>query len=232
MNTDLLKTNGFKGYFLRLLFILMVPVAQGVYFLLDFTTTRAYNITIFLDKLLPFNEWFVIPYIFWYAYTFGTLLVLAYTHSKTYFKLLFSILAGMAVCFTVYYFFPTTVPRPHVAGDNFLQRLVLIIYRNDRPYNCFPSIHMLDTLLITLFVCKHSKKAAIKLSAAAICTVIYLSTQFIKQHSILDAVASTVLGIILFFLFENEYVINKLSMLSDVLGNRKRIKELTQEGEI
>ncbi len=227
MNTDLLMQNGKKGYFYRILFMLLIPMAQGVYFFLNLTTTQAYDITIYLDKFIPFNEWFILPYVFWYVYTFGALLVLALTDYKTYYKLLFSIVTGMLVCFVIYYTFPTTVPRPYVPGTNPLQKMVLAIYGNDKPYNCFPSIHMLDTLLITLFVLKYNKRLWIKGASAVICVSIYMSTWFVKQHSILDAVASTILGVILFFVFENEFITRKLVSLKELLFFQKRVKELS-----
>lgn len=229
MNNELLKRNGWTGYFYRILFMLLIPMAQGMYFLINLTTTRAHDITIFLDKLIPFNEWFIIPYVFWYVYTFGTLLTLAYSDYRTYYKLLFSILAGMMICFVIYFFYPTTVPRPHIPGTNLLQRLVLDIYNDDRPYNCFPSIHMLDTLLITLFLCKYNKGLLMRISTVIICVLIYLSTLFVKQHSILDAVASTILGITLFFVFENEFVVRKLKGLLELLLPQKRKSSLDED---
>lgn len=228
INTDLLKANSITGYFFRLLFMLLIPAAQGIYFLINLTTTTAYDITIFLDKFIPFNEWFIIPYVFWYIYTFGALLVLAFTDYKTYFKLLFSIVTGMLVCFLVYVIFPTTVPRPSIEGTNILKQMVLYIYGNDKPYNCFPSIHMMDTLLITLFAFKHNRSRILKLSSAVICVSIYLSTFFVKQHSILDAVASTILAVGLFYVFENEYVLRKMENIREIITFRKRVEELSE----
>ncbi len=228
INTDLLKSNSATGYFLRLLFILLIPAAQGLYFIINHSTTTAYDITIFLDKFIPFNEWFIIPYVFWYFYTFGALLILAYTDYKTYFRLLFSIVTGMLVCFLVYVLFPTTVPRPSIEGTNILKQLVLFIYGNDKPYNCFPSIHMMDTLLITLFIFKHNRSLILKLSSAFICVSIYLSTLFVKQHSILDAVASTILGVVLFYVFENEYVLRKIESIRGMITFGKRVEELSE----
>ncbi len=222
MNSDLLRCNGRPGYLQRVLFMLLIPLAQGMYFFINLTTTRAHDITTFVDRLIPFNEWFIIPYVFWYVYTFGTLLALAYADYKTYYRLLFSILTGMAVCFVIYFFYPTTVPRPHVPGTNGLQRLVLDIYSDDRPYNCFPSIHMLDTILITLFLFRHKKGAPLKVTTGIICVLIYMSTLFIKQHSVLDALASTALGIILFWVFENERVMRKLSELQRLLPQKRK----------
>lgn len=217
INNDYLKSDGQRGYFYRLLFILLIPMAQGIYFLLNAITTKAYDITIYLDKMIPFNEWFVLPYVFWYIYTFGFLLLMAYYDYKTYFKLLFNIVIGMLICFLIYYLFPTTVPRPEIISDNILKKMVMMIYSNDKPYNCFPSIHILDTYLIAVYLLKYSKNLILKISTVAISVSIYLSTLFIKQHSLLDIVAATILGSVLFFLTESEFVAKKLEVIKYTL---------------
>ncbi len=230
INKDLLKRDGRSGYFYRVFFMILIPMAQCIYFLINQTTKSAHDVTIFLDKLIPFNEWFIIPYIFWYLYTFGMLLVLAYFDYKTYYKLLYSILIGMLVCFIVYVIYPSTVPRTEVIiPNNILGKAVSIIYGNDNPYNCLPSIHMLDTLLITLFLFKHYKSLLIKISSAIICVTIYMSTLFVKQHSILDAIASTILGLILFALFESEFVARKLENVKDTLASSKTKSSFSED---
>ncbi len=224
MTNNFLNRDNLVVYFRRVLLMLLIPMAQCVYFLLNVTTKGAHDVTTFLDSLIPFNEWFIIPYVFWYLYIFGILLVLAYCNEKIYYKLLFSILIGMFVCFAIYYIYPSTVPRPEVAPDNLLKKAVLIIYSKDRPYNCFPSIHMLDTILLTMFTLKYAKGLLIRFSSVAMCILIYMSTWFTKQHSVLDAVASTVLGTILFLIFENQYVYGKLeSILSSFVLRNKNV---------
>ncbi len=224
MTNNFLNRDNLVVYFRRVLFMLLIPMAQCVYFLLNVTAKGAHDVTIFLDSLIPFNEWFIIPYVFWYLYIFGILLVLAYCNEKIYYKLLFSILIGMFVCFAIYYIYPTTVPRPEVVPDNLLKKAVLIIYGNDRPVNCFPSIHMLDTILLTMFTLKYGKGLLMRFSSVAMCILIYMSTWFTKQHSVLDAVASTVLGTILFLIFENQYVYGKLeSILSSFVLRNKSV---------
>jgi len=232
LSNELLSRDGRSGYFYRILFIILIPIAQSIYFLINLTTTSAsaHNVTIFLDKLIPFNEWFVIPYVFWYGYTFGALLLLAYFDHKTYYKLLFSIFIGMLVCFVIYLTYPSTVFRPEgIVPDNILKKTVLLIYSNDRPYNCLPSIHVLDTLLITMFLFKYNKSFLIKGSSAFICVLIYMSTLFIKQHSILDAVASTILGAILFYAFESEVIAKKLEDIRDAITRPKVKSSLSED---
>jgi membrane-associated phospholipid phosphatase len=229
INYDFLTKHGKEGYFRRILFMLLILMAQGIYFLLNLTTTGAHDVTTFMDRLIPFNEWFIIPYIFWYVYTFGILLLTAYFDYKTYYKLLLSIVTGMLICFVVYYIYPTTVPRPAVEPDNLLKKAVLIIYGRDNPYNCFPSIHMLDTFLITIFLFKYGKGFLLKASSAVICISIYLSTLFVKQHSVLDAVASTVLGVILFYVFDSKYIVNKLREIKSALSGSKAKSSWSQD---
>ncbi|ACL77172.1 phosphatase PAP2 family protein [Ruminiclostridium cellulolyticum] len=229
MTNNFLNRDNWQVYFRRILLMVLIPMAQGIYFLLNVTTKNAHDVTIFLDSFIPFNEWFVIPYVFWYLYTFGVLLIMAYFDENTYYKLLFSILIGMFVCFTIYYIYPTTVPRPEVTPDNLLKKAVLIIYSNDKPYNCFPSIHMLDTILITMFTVRYCKGLLIKFSSIAICIAIYMSTWFIKQHSILDAIASTVLGITLFVTFENRYVFGKLEQFINAFSVRGKSESYPED---
>ena len=223
-NKGSLLQNGISGYLYRILFIVLIPLAQMLYFFLNLTTTKAHDVTIFIDKITPFNSWFVIPYTFWYFFTFGMLLILAFKNYKLYYKLLASIVIGMLICLTIYSIFPTTVPRPQITPHNILDKLVLLIYSNDRPYNCFPSIHMLDTLLITLYMFKYYKKAVYRVTFPIICILIYLSTLFIKQHSLLDALASTVLGVALFCIFESNFIADKLMQLKDVIINSRKSK--------
>ena len=219
-----LRQNGWEGYIKRALFIILIPILQMGYFALNLTTTHSFDITIFLDNYIPFNEWFIIPYVFWYVYTFGLLLLLAHKNYKVCYKLLMTILIGMFICLVVYKLFPTTVPRPIVTDDNILKRLVLLIYSNDKPYNCFPSIHMLDTLLITLFLHKYYSSIKMRISVWTICILIYLSTFFTKQHSVLDAAASTVIAIALFIIFDKDIVWKKLMSALEFVLQKVRFK--------
>lgn len=80
-----------------------------------------------------------------------------------------------------------------------------------------------------MFLFKYSNSLLLKISTLGICISIYLSTQLVKQHSILDAVASTILGIILFFVFENEYITKKFEGIRDALGRRQKTESSFSE---
>lgn len=68
-------------------------------------------------------------------------------------------------------------------GNDLMSRLVLFVYRNDAPYNCFPSIHCLSSYL--LFIAARNSKATRPLAVTVIgvlAAVIIASTLFVKQH--------------------------------------------------
>jgi len=137
---------------------------------------------------------------------------LAVADYKSYFRLIMGIAAGMAICFAIYLIFPTTVPRPEVTGNDIFSRLVRFVYSRDNPYNCFPSIHVLDTVLATLFMWKSSRSGILKGIALPSCILICVSTLFVKQHYILDGIAATILAMSLYMVFTNEYLFRRVTV--------------------
>jgi hypothetical protein len=125
---------------------------------------------------------------------------------KLYYKLLVSIISGTLICFIVYYFFPTTVARPEVVGNDMFSNLIRGIYSKDNPYNCFPSIHVLDTVLPTMFLFKYTKNKFTRAFAVVSSVAIILSTLFTKQHYVWDAVSAAVLGTAMYLLYTNDYL--------------------------
>lgn len=91
-----------------------------------------------------------------------------------------------------------------IKGTDFISGLVLNLYATDNPYNCFPSIHVLNSVLIALYtcgsekVCKWTKVICIIMSVS-----ISLATMFIKQHYFVDVLAGVIFACILYFSFKN-----------------------------
>ncbi|MCX8132050.1 MAG: phosphatase PAP2 family protein [Clostridia bacterium] len=194
----------------RACFLLLIPAIQIFYFILNNYSSKVRNISTVLDELIPFSQHFVIPYIYWYVYVFAVLVFFLFADYKYYYRLLACIISGTLICFIIYYFFPTTVPRPEVTGNDLFSSLVRGIYSNDNPYNCFPSIHVLDTILPTLFLLKYTKNKLVGAFAVISYIAITLSTLFIKQHYVWDAVSATILGLAMYFLYTNDYLWSKV----------------------
>lgn len=199
-------TGKYSQLILRISFMLSIPLISIIHVMLNRDSGTSHIIKTLLDDMIPFNKFFVIPYIYWFGFVFIVLLYFAIVDNNYYYRLLASILSGMLICFAIYYFYPTTVPRPDVIGDDGLSRLVRYIYSRDNPYNCFPSIHVLNAMLVTLFFCKYHKGIILRGIAIGSCILINLSTLFMKQHYIPDVLASILLSTTLYVLFGSDYL--------------------------
>lgn len=143
----------------------------------------------FVDVGINFNKYFIIPYVSWYGYVFGFIILLCLFDGEEYYKLVLALVITMLLSFLCFILFPTTVPRPEILTSDPFSRLVLLIYSADKPYNCLPSAHVSYSMIIATYVAKSSYFSnKIKLFSSITCILIVLSTLFVKQHYFLDAV--------------------------------------------
>jgi membrane-associated phospholipid phosphatase len=174
-----------------LLFLLIMPVLGMIYKLINNNPREAVILSTDFDKMIPFLPVFIIPYIIWYGFIFGYLVYFWYKDTRVYLKTLTLIVVGELICFLIYFFFQTTVPRPELAGDGILIDLVGMIYSHDQPFNAFPSIHVLTTFTIILGSLHIQNKHIIhKIFIPLMGSLIIISTLFVKQHYILDMFGS------------------------------------------
>lgn len=174
-----------------LFLLLVMPVLGYIYKLLNSHPRDAVILSTKIDSGIPFMPVFILPYIIWYIFIFGYLVYFWYKDTHVYVKTLTVIVIGELICFLVYFYFQTTVPRPALHGDGLLIDLVAMIYSHDRPYNAFPSIHVLTTFAIILGnIHVKNKHLFHALFVPAMGGLIIISTLFVKQHFILDMFAS------------------------------------------
>ncbi|MBZ9689586.1 phosphatase PAP2 family protein [Clostridium estertheticum] len=162
------------------------------------------SVLTFVDKFIPFNKYFILPYVSWYIFMAIFSVVLCILDKERYLKLLITLNIGMITCYLIYYFYPTYVPRPMIEGTDFFSNMVLNLYAADNPYNCFPSIHVLDSVLIALYTFESDKVyKSTKIICIFISVSIILSTMFIKQHYFADVAAGIIFAFVLYFSFKN-----------------------------
>ncbi|TMU85929.1 phosphatase PAP2 family protein [Bacillus sp. BHET2] len=182
-----------------LLFFLVMPALGLIYKLLNTNSREAVILSTDIDGLIPFIPVFIVPYILWYAFILGYLFYFWYKDIPIFLKTLSIIAIGELVCFVIYFYFQTTVPRPTLEGDGLFVNLVRMIYSHDQPYNAFPSIHVLTTFAIMLgninIKDKHSFHS---IFVPIMGSLIIISTLFIKQHFILDMVSSIFLTVFIY----------------------------------
>lgn len=179
--------------------MLMIPVINIIYTFLNNENRGCISLVTQADKRIPFIKIFVIPYILWYPFIFACMVYFLQKEKRIYYRALFSLLIGYLCCYTAYFGFQTYVPRPKVNGSGTLNFIINIVYSSDKPYNCFPSIHVLSCfiMIIAIFNIKNaSNKSKIIITLFSI--LIILSTQFIKQHVLLDVISAIILGVIVY----------------------------------
>jgi membrane-associated phospholipid phosphatase len=174
-----------------LLFLLVIPVLGLIYQVLNTHPGNAVILSTEIDSAIPFMPIFIVPYILWYGFIFGYLVYYCFKDKQVYLQTLTIIVVGELICFFIYFFFQTTVPRPDITGDGLLFDLVKLIYTNDEPFNCFPSIHVLTTFAIMLGSMHINNKHLFRtIFIPLLGTLIIISTLFVKQHVIFDMIGS------------------------------------------
>jgi hypothetical protein len=154
------------------------------------------------DRTIPFNEWFIIPYLGWFAFMAVGVLYVYVTDKDEARRLAISLAIGMALSLSVYLIFPNKVLlRPEsMPHDNPLTALTLLVYHVDTAGNALASVHVYNTVVLTVALLRTPRLKRHRWLAAAVMGFagsIILSTFFIKQHSVIDAlVALAMAGVI------------------------------------
>lgn len=161
-----------------------------------------------IDDLIPFCEYFAIPYLLWFFYWIGALLYfgvrrMAGGDCGDFFLLSWTLAIGMTTFIITSLVFPNEINlRPDVLPrENFFTWACTMIWANDTPTNVLPSIHVFNSIATHVAVrrCKTIRfHNAVKYSSFVLCVLIIVGTLFIKQHSIVDIVTAVILYIIVY----------------------------------
>jgi len=174
-------------------------------------TNPTYIIHHRLDDLIPFNEYFIIPYYLWFAFTAVAVAYFFFKNKKDYYRLTSHLFIGMTVFLIISTVYPNgQLLRPtEFVRDNIFVDLVQLIYKADTPTNIFPSIHVYNSLCVMVAVMKSKNfqyKNWIKVTTNVIGFTIILSTMFLKQHSVLDVIGGIILCAIVYpLIYKVEY---------------------------
>lgn len=162
-------------------------------------TTHYYRIHSPLDDYIPFVEYFIIPYLLWFAFIAVTALYIFFTDKQGFYKLATFLITGMTIFLIICTIFPNGLNlRPDTfVRDNIFVDMVKQLYATDTPTNVLPSIHVFNSLGVS-FAIAHSerlkKRPYIQYAAYILAGLIILSTVFLKQHSVTDVIAAMVMA--------------------------------------
>lgn len=170
-----------------------------VYFAMYFLTenlipaSKCHPIHCALDDLIPFEELFVIPYVFWFVLVAGLLLYYLLYNIDSFKRLQIFIIITQVIAMTVYILYPSRQDlRPDsFARHNFLTWIVGFLYAFDTPTGVCPSLHAGYSFGILSVALKDREiprvwKGVLMLIVSTICCAVC----FIKQHSAVDVAAA------------------------------------------
>ncbi len=157
-----------------------------------------------LDDLIPFCEWFLIPYLFWFVYLIGMHLYTLLYDIDTFNRMMKYITITYSAAMLIYFIFPTCQElRPiEFERDNILTRFIAGFYQFDTNTNVCPSIHVIGSMAVmeAALWSKRIRSKGLKTAFVIVAVLICLSTVFMKQHSIIDLFAALPICLVAHFL--------------------------------
>ena len=170
-----------------------------VYFMLYFLTEnlipaeKCRPVHIWLDDVIPFNEYFLIPYVFFYgmiAFSLGYFLLY---HVDSFRQLQWYFIITQLTATAIYILLPTRQDLRPAAfpRENFLTDCVRFLYTVDTNTGVCPSLHVALSLgLVSVWTKERGIRLGWKIFIVTCAILICLSTMFIKQHSAADFLAA------------------------------------------
>ena len=174
------------------------------FFWLDLTVTAPkYILHSPLDDLIPFNEWFVIPYCSWFLLLVAVTALLWWKDTASYDKLCLMMFSGMTFCLIVYMLLPNGLDlRPtveEIGRSNPAMWVMQLLWKADASVNVCPSIHCQSTACMAIAISESKlaeERPVLRPIALVWAALICLSTVFTKQHSVLDVVCGLTVAVV------------------------------------
>lgn len=153
-----------------------------------------------LDEKIPFIEYFIIPYLLWFAFVAVTALYFFFTDKTDFYRLAAFLVTGMTVFLVISTIYPNgQVLRPAAfERDNIFVDMVKQLYQSDTPTNIFPSIHVYNSIGVSIAI-RHCERLnnnkLVQRGSFILAVLIILSTMFLKQHSVIDVIGAGLMAI-------------------------------------
>ena len=180
-----------------------------LFFYLERMPVHGYHVvhTVF-DDMIPFCEYFIVPYLLWFPYMIGTVAYFIFfnKNKREYYQLICNMMMGMTIFLIISFIYPNVLHlRPaEFPRDNIFTDLVKWLYRTDTSTNVLPSIHVFNSLAIhmSLTSCEALKdKKLIKRGSLVLTIMIIMSTLLLKQHSVIDVCMGATLALFGYLVF-------------------------------
>ena len=206
------------------------PLYLAFFFFIERFANLTFNsVECGLDRIIPFCEFFIIPYVLWYLYLFWIHLYTLIHDVASFKKLMYFLIISFFIACVFFVSYPTEqLLRPEsFPRDNIFTDAVKFLYTIDTNPNVCPSLHVAGSfaVLLTAWNTKGLNTPFWRILNIFITLFITASTVFLKQHSLIDSAAALVLCIAVYPV---------AFILPDKLANSKRLsgKKTVKKAEI
>ena len=177
--------------FRHLLLLLYWPIYGLTFLILERGLTLSYHpVEVALDARIPFCEYFVPAYYFWFVFLIGIHFYTGFFDVPAFKKLMYFIMITYTITSVIYIIYPTKQElRPaEFENSNIFITIVKGLYGFDTNTNVCPSLHVIGSfaVLFTSWHCERFKTFWWQLGFISATVLICLSTVFLKQHSVID----------------------------------------------
>ena len=149
-----------------------------------------YDLSIFIDDLIPFLPWFIFFYILAYGQWASNYIYHAHAGREIFYHMATAVIIAKMVSMVFFLVLPTEIVRPEVTGGGLWNELTRMIYAADTPRNLFPSLHCVESWAVYRMARK--MKSAPRWYAPLqlfLSVMVFASTVFVKQHFFIDIFA-------------------------------------------
>ena len=155
-----------------------------------------------LDDMIPFVEYFIVPYLLWFVYVAAVFVYLFFKNRREFYQYCIFLFTGMTLFLIVSTLYPNGhLLRPNTfARNNIFTFAVQILCQADTATNIFPSLHVYNSIAAHRAVANSETLAGNRLirgGSFVLMVSIILATMFLKQHSVLDVISGILLGLVM-----------------------------------
>lgn len=156
---------------------------------------KHYDFTLPIDRAVPVLPAFVSVYLGCYLFWIVNYILIARQGKEHCIRFATADMLSRLICGTFYLVMPTTNVRPILTDTGFWGAVLQFVYKIDTPTRLFPSIHCLVSWFC--FIGIRGRKEVPKTYRVFSCLfalLVCISTQFTKQHYIVDAIGGILLA--------------------------------------
>ena len=189
-----------------------------------------FDFTTGLDRAVPLLPSFVWIYILAFPFWAANYLMAARRGKEIFYRFVATDLLVHISCFVIFLAVPTTNLRPEIAGNTLSEKVLLLVYAMDggsAPSNLLPSIHCYVSWL-----CYRGLKGAREIPvwyqrfSLVFASLIVVSTQVLKQHYLVDAVAGILLVELAWHFFQKRSRYRKIMEIYETINQKQMGEEL------